>query len=159
MPMDAYLKIADIPGECKQKGFEGWIMLDSWSWGSSSAGASDRGGGLVGGKVQMQDFSFQKLTDKSTPKLFESCCKATVHSPIKLRMVRMPENQIVLDFAFEHCVISSFQTSGGAGDGGVPMETGSINFSKVKWTQSAFKEDGVKEGDVHASYDMARMEE
>jgi type VI protein secretion system component Hcp len=66
---------------------------------------------------------------------------------------------VVLDFTFEHCVISSFQTSGGAGDGGVPMETGSINFSKVKWAQSAFKEDGTKEGDVTTSYDMARMTE
>lgn len=159
MAMDAYLKIDGIPGEAKQKGYENWIMLDGWNWGSASAGSSDRGGGLVGGKVQMQDFSFQKLTDKATPKLFESCCKGQVHPIIKLKMVRMPENQVVLDFTFEHCIVSSFQTSGGAGDGGVPMETGSLNFSKIKWIQSAFKEDGTKEGDVQTSYDMARMTE
>lgn len=157
MAMDAYLKIDGIPGEAKQKGYDNWIHLDGWSWGSSTAGASERGGGLIGGKVQMQDFHFTKSTDKATPKLFESCCKGMVHKEIKLQVVRMPENQVVIDVKMEHCIVSSFQTGGGAGDGGVPIENGSLNFSKVFLQMSAFKEDGTKEGNVQAGYDMAKM--
>ena len=158
MPMDAYLKIESIPGEAKQKGFDNWIHLDGWSWGSSTAGQADRGGGLIGGKVQMQDFHFTKMTDKSSPKLFEACCKGEVFKLIKLQMVRMPENQVVLDFKFENCTVTSYQTGGGAGDGGVPIENGSINFNKVNFAQSAFKQDGTKEGDVQAGYDMKTMD-
>ncbi len=158
MAMDAYLKIEGIPGEAKQKGYENWIHLDGWTWGSSTAGASDRGGGLIGGKVQMQDFNFTKMTDKATPKLFEACCKGEVFKEIKLHMVRMPENQVVLDFKFEHCIVSGYQTGGGSGDGGVPVENGSLNFSKVFFQLSAMKEDGTKEGMVQAGYDMAKME-
>jgi type VI secretion system Hcp family effector len=157
MAMDAYLKIEGIPGEAKQKGFDGWIQLEGWSWGSSTSGQAERGGGLIGGKVQMQDFNFTKSTDKSTPKLFESCCKGQVHPEIKLLVVRMPENQVVIDVKMEHCIVSSYQTGGGSGDGGVPIENGSLNFSKVFLQMSAFKEDGTKEGMVQAGWDMAKM--
>lgn len=157
MAMDAYMKIDGIPGEATQKNFQDWIHLDGWSWGSSTSGQAERGGGLIGGKVQMQDFHFTKITDKATPKLFEACCKGQVFKEIKVLMVRMPENQVVLDFKFEHCVVSSYQTGGGAGDAGVPVENGSLNFSKAFFQLSAMKEDGTKEGMVQAGYDMARM--
>lgn len=157
MAMDAYLKIDGIPGEAKQKGWENWIQLEGWSWGSSTAGQAERGGGLIGGKVAMQDFHFTKSTDKATPKLFESCCKGQVHPEIKLQVVRMPENQVVIDVKMSNCIVSSFQTGGGSGDGGVPIENGSLNFSKVFLQMSAFKEDGTKEGNVQAGYDMAKM--
>jgi len=157
MAMDAYLKIDGIPGEAKQKGWEDWIQLEGWSWGSSTAGQAERGGGLIGGKVQMQDFHFTKSTDKATPKLFESCCAGRVYNEIKLQVVRMPENQVVIDVKMSNCIVSTFQTGGGSGDGGVPIENGSLNFSKVFLQMSAFKEDGTKEGNVQAGWDMAAM--
>lgn len=156
MAMDVYLKIQGVDGEATQKGYENWIQLDTWNWGSSTMGAADRGGGLVGGKVSMQDFHFTKVTDKSSPKLFQSCCEGKVFDRILLKMVRMPGNQVVMDFTLFNCIITSFQTGGGAGDSGTPSESGALNFSKVDFKFSALKEDGTLEGMVQAGWDMAK---
>ncbi|HNY40498.1 MAG TPA: type VI secretion system tube protein Hcp [Bryobacteraceae bacterium] len=157
MAMDSYLKIEGIPGEAKQKGYEGWIHLDGWQWGSSTAGQAERGGGLIGGKVQMQDFHITKLTDKATPKLFEACCKGQVFGEMKVNVVRMPGNQVVMDFNFKQCMVTSYQTGGGSGDAGVPIENVSLNFQKVNLHMTAMKEDGTVEGMVQAGWDIKTM--
>jgi type VI secretion system Hcp family effector len=154
MGMDAYLKIEGINGEARQKGHDDWIIVDAWEFGSSTTGQAERGGGLIGGKVRMQDFHFKKLTDKATPKLFEACCKGQVFNEIKVHMVRMPENQLAMEYAFKYCLITSYETGGANGDAGVPQESIAFNFEEMRCAYTAMKPDGTVEGMVRSGWNI-----
>jgi type VI secretion system secreted protein Hcp len=49
-------------------------------------------------------------------------------------------------------VISSVSVGGGNGD--KPVETMTVNYSKITWTFNAQKEGGGKEGEVKATWDV-----
>jgi type VI secretion system secreted protein Hcp len=68
--VDMFIKIDTIDGESTDKTHGKEIDVLSWSWGASQSGSMAMGGGA--GKVSMQDFTFTKSLDKSSPKLFEA---------------------------------------------------------------------------------------
>ena len=69
-----FVKIGDLEGESKDKDHEKEIDVLSWSWGASQSGTFHYGGGGGAGKVNIQDISFTKWVDKSTPNLMRHCC-------------------------------------------------------------------------------------
>jgi type VI secretion system secreted protein Hcp len=80
MAMDMFVKIGSLKGECRdkvKKGSDGWIDVLAWSWGMSNSGSAHVGGGLGAGKVNVQDLSFTKYVDKSSPSLMLACCNGT----------------------------------------------------------------------------------
>ena len=88
--VDYFLKIEGVDkGEspdAQYKGSDGWIQIESWSFGASQGGTMQFGGGRGAGKVSMQDFHFTMKVNTASPKLFLACCsgehfkKATVHA-------------------------------------------------------------------------------
>ena len=60
--------------------------------------------------------------------------------------------------AFEHFVRARRDLGGiisAGGSGGKPVETISLNFTKIKWELTAQKDDGTKEGTAASTWDMA----
>src|SRR5437868_2371794 len=84
MAFDAFIKLPDIEGESKRKGFEGQIAILSFSFGASNPSSIGSGGGGGAGKVSLSSFNLMKLSDTTSPVLFQKCCtgdhfaKATV---------------------------------------------------------------------------------
>ena len=56
-------------------------------------------------------------------------------------------------YDLENALISSISIGGGNGD--KPVETVTLNYSKITWTYSAQKEEGGKEGEVKGVWDVA----
>jgi type VI protein secretion system component Hcp len=77
-----------------------------------------------------------------------------VFNEIKVHMVRMPENQVVMDYAFKYCLITSYETGGANGDAGVPLESISFNFEQLTCAYTALKPDGTTEGLVRSGWDI-----
>jgi type VI secretion system secreted protein Hcp len=154
MAIDIYLKVGDIRGEAKEVGHKDWIMLESVSWNSMTAGVAQRGGGLVGGKAQISDFHFVKMCDTASPKLMEACASAQVFPEIKIEMIRMPGRHKYMDYKLSNAIVSSFQTSGSAASAGVPTESLSMSFTKIEFTFYPQKEDGTSAGGVPVTYDL-----
>src|SRR4029078_5404415 len=76
MAVDMFLKFADsasIAGESKDKVNKGEIAVLAWSWGLSNSGSAQTGGGAGSGKVNVQDLSVTKWTDKATVDLQLAC--------------------------------------------------------------------------------------
>src|SRR5215471_10410507 len=73
---DAFLKISTIPGESTDDKHKDWIEILSYHWGTSqaAAGAHSMTGAHTGQRVDISDFSVVKQLDKTSPKLFQSCC-------------------------------------------------------------------------------------
>ncbi len=108
------------------------IQIESYSWGVSQMGSGGHGGGGGAGKVSVNDISVTKTTDKSTPVLF----KAVVVSPTKAPFDKIIQHngQEYYKIELENILVSSYQSSaGGSSSNDRPMESLSLNFSKIEF--------------------------
>src|ERR1041384_8656459 len=74
MAMDMFIKIGELKGESRDKVHKDEIDVLAWSWGVSNSGSAHVGGGAGAGKCNVQDVSFTKYIDKSSPDLMLACC-------------------------------------------------------------------------------------
>jgi len=132
MAVDMFIKIGDIAGESKDSVHAGEIDVLAWSWGASNSGTAHVGGGAGAGKVNVQDLSFTKYIDKSSPDLFLACCNGA-HQPQALLTVRKagttPLEYIIITMT--EVMITSVSTGGSGGEDRL-TENVTLNFAKVK---------------------------
>jgi type VI secretion system secreted protein Hcp len=127
---DTFLKIDGIPGESTDDKHKAEIYIESWSFGASQSGSMATGGGA--GKVSMQDFTFTKSLDKSSPKLFEALATGQHLKEAKLVLRSAGGSQLeYLVITFSDVLVSSYSTSGSSG-GDRPTESVSLNFAQIK---------------------------
>jgi len=154
MATDYFLKLTDIEGESKQAGHENEIDILSWSWGESNAGSASSGGGQGSGKVNMQDYSFAMQINKASPKLLKACATGDHIAKGVLSCRRAgKEPRPYLTITFTDCLVSSFQTGGSAG-AEIPMDSLTLNFSKIEYSYSPQKNDGTLGTAIPVGYDL-----
>lgn len=159
MPMvDYFLKIDGIPGESHDAKHKDEIQLLSFSWGETNAGTFAAGGGGGAGKVQMQDFHFVMNVNKASPKLFLCCANGThIKSAILTARKAGKDQQDYMKVTFSDLLISSYQTSGSADAGNLPLDQISFNFAKVEMEYKEQKADGTLGGAIKAHFDLKKM--
>ena len=136
MASDYFLKIDGVEGSSKDRAHQGWIEVFSFSWGVSqlvdqSAGRSGKDRSV--GKSEFSSFNIMKLMDKASQTLLLACATGK-HFPGGLFVARKAgERQQVeyLKIKLTDILVSSLQQSGSAGGDDVPMESLSLNFSRV----------------------------
>lgn len=133
MAGDMFLKIDGVDGESQDSKHKSWIEILSWSWGEAQTGSAGKGGGAGIGKVDMQDFSFSKFMDKASPKLMLACAQGK-HLPTMDFVARKAggEQENYMKMKLTDVMVSSFSTSNSAGSGSLPVESISLNFSKIE---------------------------
>ena len=132
MAVDMFLKIDDIKGESVDKTHKDEIQVLSWSWGLSQSGSTHAGPGGGAGKVNVQDLSFTKHIDTSTPNLIKMCCNGK-HFKQALLTVRKAGGTAVeyLKIKLVDVLISAVST-GGSGGEDLLTENVTINFGKFE---------------------------
>ncbi|OES65309.1 type VI secretion effector protein (Hcp), partial [Pseudomonas aeruginosa] len=110
------------------------------------------------GKPHVGEFTLTKFIDTSTPTLNEYCCagKPIAEATITIGRNAAEGNGQIMPFivyTLNNVVLSNVSVSGGAG--GKPVETLSLNFTKIKWELTAQKDDGTKEGTAASTWDLA----
>lgn len=155
--LSALLYIPGVKGESKDAKYPEWIEIDGWSFGQSQTGTSAFGTGSAAGRVSMEDFTFNKHFDKSSVKLFELCASGQYIDSATLLVRRTGSKSGQLEdffrIDFKGLIISSYQTSGAAGDSGLPSESISFNFMEHKNT-FYIQKDGAAAGQVIAGYNV-----
>ena len=125
MAVDMFIKIGDLKGESGDAKHAGEIDVLAWSWGISNSGDTHVGGGGGAGKVNVQDFSFTKWMDKSTPNLIQYGCSGK-HFPSAELVVRKAGDK-PLEYwrmTFTDVLITSVSTGGSGGElSGLPCHT------------------------------------
>ncbi|MBL9001100.1 MAG: type VI secretion system tube protein Hcp [Phycisphaerae bacterium] len=157
MAFDAFIKIKDIPGESNDKKHAGEIEVESFSWGVSQSGSAASGTGHGGGKAQLQDFSFVKRVDKSTPNIMQHCCTGKHIAEVTFVTRKAGGEQVeYLKYKFSDVIISSYQIGGaGKGQDDIPMETITMNFTKITVDYQEQGQDGKpKGGPVHGGWNV-----
>jgi len=154
MAVDMFIKIKDIEGESKDKSHGKEIDILAWSWGMSQSGTFHGGGGGGAGKVNIQDLSFTKYIDKSSPKLMLYCSNGKHIDDATLTVRKAGEKPLeYLIIKLEKLLVSSVSTGGSGGEDRL-TENVTLNFAKVTLDYSEQKLDGSGEKAITYSWDI-----
>ena len=143
--VDYFLKIDGVDGESTDAKCRECIHIESFSWGTtnpSATGAHGAGGGGGAGKVSVHDISITKMNDKSSPDLMQAAASGQHIKEAKLTCRKAGgDQQEYLTYTLENVLVSSYSTSGQGSSSGRPMESLSLNFTKVtfQWTDASGK--------------------
>jgi type VI secretion system secreted protein Hcp len=132
MAVDMFLKLDGIEGESKDKSHKNEIHIESFSWGLNQSGSFGTGGGGGAGKVQVQDISITKYTDKASTPLMLHCANGK-HIPNGLITVRKAGEKPLdyLKIKLNDILVTSFQ-SAGSNTSDILSENLTLNFAKVE---------------------------
>ena len=127
-----FMKIGSLKGESRDSTHKEEIDVLAWSWGMSNSGTTHTGGGGGSGKVNVQDISFTKYVDKSSPDLMLSCCNGKHFPEAKLTVRKAGEKPLeYIIITMTEVMITSVSTGGSGGEDRL-TENVSLNFAKVK---------------------------
>ena len=144
MAVDMFMDIGKgkIKGESKDDKHKDKIDVLSWSWGMSNSGSAHMGGGAGAGKVNVQDLSFTKYVDKSSPDLMLAACNGK-HYDEALLIVRKAGEKAVeyIKITMKEVLITSVSTGGSGGEDRL-TENVTLNFGEVKFEYTPQKDDG-----------------
>jgi type VI secretion system secreted protein Hcp len=153
--IDYFLQITGVEGESTDAKHKGWLDVESWSWGETQGGAHGIGGAGGAGKVSMQDLHFTTRVSKASPKLFLACASGEHFKEAKLVARKAgKEQQEFLAWTFSDLLVSTYQTGGSEAGDMLPIDSVSLNFSKVKVEYRAQKGDGSLDAAITAGWDL-----
>src|ERR1700712_1848007 len=132
MAVDMFIKIATVDGESKDSKHKKDIDVLAWSWGMSNSGSAHTGGGGGAGKVNVQDLSFTKWVDSSSPDLMLATCNGKHYDTATLVVRKAGESPLeYLTITMTELIITSISTGGSGGEDRL-TENVTLNFAKVK---------------------------
>ncbi len=155
MAMNMHFKIADVEGESPHSGHEGEIEVLAWSWGASNSASMHTATGGGSGKANVQDLSFTKYIDKSTPDLMLYCCNGKHIPEAKLTVRKAGETPLeYLTITMNDLVVTSVSTGGSGGEDRL-TENVTLNFAKVKVNYVEQTEKGAAGAKPQMGWDIA----
>jgi type VI secretion system secreted protein Hcp len=155
MAVDAFLMLDGIKGESTDDKHKDEIDVLAWSWGMSQSGTFGSGPGGGAGKVDVQDISFTKYVDASSPELMTHCCNGKHIGKGTLTLRKAGEKPLdYLIIKFEKLLVSSLSTGGSNGEERL-TENVTFNFGNFEVEyQAQDDKGGPKGGPVKASWDL-----
>lgn len=159
--MAIYMKFGDIKGQVQTEGFKDWIELESCQYGVSRNVSTGAGGaGREGAHPHISDIVITKNFDMASPKLYQDSVAGAFHSKVEIKLTTTTKNKIDTYLAIEltDCGVASYSTSAHGGTGGsVPMESLSLNFTKIMYTPSPLDTKGTPVKGAVVTYDLLKM--
>ena len=155
MAVDMFFKIGDLKGESVDDKHKGEIDVLAWSWGMSQSGTTHMATGGGAGKVNVQDISFTKYVDKSSPNLIQYCCNGKHFSEALLTVRKAGENPLeYLKITIKDLMIAAVTTGGSGGEDRL-TENVTLNFAEFKVEYTPQKKDGTGDAAVTVGWNIA----
>jgi len=121
--------------------------------GARTSRSSPPPGAASVGKVHVRDFAFTTRVSKASPKLFLACASGQHLKQAQLVGLKAGKaRQEFLTWTFSDVLVSSYATGGTEEE--QPMDSVSLNFSKVSVTYKGQKADGSLDAAVTAGWDV-----
>lgn len=149
----------DIKGDSLLEGYKDKIEVMSYSHNVAMQVTNDVSNSeRTSGKPHVGEFTLTKFIDSSTPTLNGYLCAGKPITQAKITVGRNASEssgQLLpfIVYTLDNVILSHISVSGGTG--GKPVETLSLNFSKIKWELTTQKDDGTKEGVASNVWDIA----
>ena len=148
-----------IKGDSTLEGFVDMIEVMSYSHNVAMQVTNDVSNKeRTSGRPHVGEFTLTKFVDGATASLNEFCCAG---KDIPSAVITVGRNSGADDgktmpfivYTLNNVIISNVSVSGGSG--GKPVETLSLNFTKIKWELTSQKTDGSLEGTAATTWDLA----
>jgi type VI secretion system secreted protein Hcp len=160
LAVDYFLKIDGIPGESSDSKHKGEIDVEAWSWGAVHPVRPAGGSGSGAGKADFQDLSFTARFSKASPNLMLACASGKHLKSAVLSARRQDKSQAeFLSFSLSDVLVSSYQTGGAEGGDVVPVDSVSLNFSKIQIEYKEQKPDGSLGGSTTVGWDSKQSKQ
>lgn len=151
------LTIKDVAGENLITGPDaGAMMVATWTFAVDlpldvNVANSKRSTG----RARFQEMEFTKAVDAATPTLYANCSAGTSLGEAKLQVGRISggEYKEVMSITLTNPIISQIST-GGYGEGKVPMDTFTINFTKCAMEYTAQDPENATGGKTAFGWDI-----
>jgi type VI secretion system secreted protein Hcp len=153
MASNYFLKIDGIPGESLDAKHKDEIEVLSWSWGETNEPPPASGGGAGSGKVAMTDLHVSANLSRASPQLLLACASGKHIKSAVLSGRKAGKAQAeFLTFSLSDVLVSGYQTGGSAAE--VPLDSISLNFSKIEVSYTPQKPDGSPAPAIRAGWDV-----
>lgn len=148
-----------IKGDSLLEGFTDKIEIMSFSHNVAMQVTNDVSNKeRTSGRPHIGEFCVTKFVDGATPSLNSYCCAG---KEIPTATITCGRNSGIDDgkimpfivYTLSNVIISTVSVSGGSG--GKPVETLSLNFTKIKWELTSQKSDSSKKGTAAATWNLA----
>lgn len=151
------MKYGSINGPVTTQGFEKWIELNSFQWGSGRAiGSAARGStSREHSEPSLSEVTVAKLTDVASPKLFLESVAGKLDNKVTIKFTTTTKGAIdtFLTFELTDCGVSGYSMSSG---GEMPQESISLNFTKISKTFKGLDPD-IAGSPETVGYDLTQM--
>lgn len=151
------MKYGSINGPVTTKGFEKWIELNSFQWGSGRAiGSAARGStSREHSEPSLSEVTVAKLTDVASPKLFLEWVAGKLDNKVTIKFTTTTKGEVdtFLTFELTDCGVSGYSMSSG---GEMPQESISLNFTKISKTFKELDPD-IAGSPETVGYDLTQM--
>ena len=142
--MAIYMKFGSIDGDVTTAGYEKWIELQSALFGVSrhtTTGAGDKA--REGAHPEISELKITKHFDSASSKLLQNSLAGKFDNDVTIDMTATTKNKLetYLEIELEKCGITSYQHS--ASPGQVPVESLTLNFTKITFSPSPLNVQGV----------------
>lgn len=156
MAVNAYLIIDGVPGPSTS--LSNAIDILSFSFGASNTavfGAGSSGGESRAGRADVSNLNIMKVTDKTSPQVFEHCVTGDFIKSVDLQYFKAMGNkqENYYKIHMENVIVTSVQTSGSNEN---PTESISFAFAKIKVSYNPEK-DGKLQGFVDKGWDVEKL--
>jgi type VI secretion system secreted protein Hcp len=157
MAVNAYLTIETIPGPSTSK--QNAIDILSFSWGAAqtaSYGVGASGQESKSGRADFGNLSVMKVTDKTTPFLFDACVKATNIGKVTL-VYDKPVNGSPQDYfkiTIDDVIVTGVQLSGSAEN---PTESVTFAYQSIEVAYAAEKDDATLDSFVPKGFSVQTL--
>ena len=150
------MNIDGIEGEATIDGYEKQIMCQSYAHSVHNHLHSDVSNvGRARGRVEHSDFTIAKYGDKASPLLNYKCCIGANLGTVTFTVLRASGEKAhtpQMIYTLDNAMVSTIAISGGGSDS--PVETVSLNYTKIKWEVKVQAEDQSEPGSIASEWDV-----
>jgi type VI secretion system secreted protein Hcp len=158
MAIDVYLQIDGIKGESLDDTHKGWIECSEVHWGihQPRSATASTSGGHTAERAELEEVTFAKIADLSSPILMQTCAMGRTIPKAKLEFLRADgqgERIKYFEMELENVLIGGVSPSIHAGT--LLSEHVSLKFSKIRWRYIQQKISGGASGSTVGGWDLA----
>jgi type VI secretion system secreted protein Hcp len=150
------IKIDGVEGEATLEGFEKQIMCLAFSHSVHNHLHTDVSNvGRARGRVEHSDFTITKYADKASPLLNYKCCIGANLGQVTFTVLRASGEKAHVPqmiYTLENTMVSNVSIGGGGED--TPVETVSLNYTKIKWEVKVQSQDMKEPGSIASEWDV-----
>ncbi|MFN6998615.1 type VI secretion system tube protein Hcp [Elioraea tepidiphila] len=152
--MAIYMHYEGIEGNVTAKGYEKWIEVNSFQFGSGRGitTPTGRAANRESSAPSISEVVVTKTMDKASPMLFQEGLVGMDGKVVKVVITRTgKEMEELCAYKFEDVLVSGYSVSTG---GDAPSESLSLNFVKFEYNYKGSDAAGAKGGPVKVAYDI-----